>query len=73
MAFTKIKKGSFSPQLKFFFECGALDEKADRNNNGVIDAIDDTLDLIKELKKKGYTKNEIKYLQLVDGKHEDPE
>jgi len=66
----KIKKGSFSPQLKFFFECGALDEKADRNNNGVIDAIDDTLDLIKELKKKGYTKNEIKYLQLVDGKHD---
>ena len=48
----QIKKGKFYPWLKFFFECGALDEKADRNNNGVIDAIDDTLDLIKELTEK---------------------
>ncbi|HEY2727130.1 MAG TPA: alpha/beta hydrolase-fold protein [Parafilimonas sp.] len=65
----QIKKGKFYPWLKFFFECGALDEQADRNNNGVIDAIDDTLDLIKELKKKGYDDSSIKYLELEDGKH----
>jgi hypothetical protein len=52
----QIKKGKFIPWLKFFFECGALDEIADRNNNGVIDAIDDTLELIKSCKKKVMTK-----------------
>jgi enterochelin esterase-like enzyme len=68
----QIRKGKFYPWLKFFFECGALDESADRNNNGVIDAIDDTLDLIKELKKKGYSNSSIKYLELEDGKHDVP-
>ena len=66
----QIKKGETYPWLKFFFECGALDEMADRNHNGVIDAIDDTLDLIKELKKKGYDDNKIKYLELADGSHD---
>jgi len=66
----QVRKGKFYPWLKFFFECGALDEAADRNNNGIIDAIDDTLDLIKELQKKGYGKSHIHYLELEDGKHD---
>jgi enterochelin esterase-like enzyme len=68
----QIRKGGFYPWLRFFFECGALDEKADRNNNGVIDAIDDTLDLLKELKRKGYDENSLKYLELEDGRHDVP-
>lgn len=68
----QIRNGKFYSWLKFFFECGVLDEKADRNNNGVIDAIDDTLDLIKELKKLGYDDTNIKYLQLEDGTHDVP-
>jgi len=69
----QIKKGQYYPWLKFFFECGALDEIADRNNNGIIDAIDDTLDLIKELKKKGYAADgSIKYLELEEGTHDVP-
>ena len=55
--------------LRFFFECGALDELADRNNNGIIDSIEDTLDVIKELKNKGYHDDSIKYLELPDGMH----
>lgn len=55
--------------LNFFFECGALDELADRNNNGVIDSIDDTLDIIRELKEKGYSDDSIKYVELPDGMH----
>ncbi len=55
--------------LHFFFECGALDELADRNNNGIIDSIDDTLDLMKELKNKGYADDAIKYIELPDGMH----
>jgi predicted alpha/beta superfamily hydrolase len=68
----QIRKGSYYPWLKFFFECGALDETKDRNNNGIIDSIDDTIDLIKELKHKGYTDNDLEYLELPDGKHDVP-
>ncbi len=55
--------------LRFFFECGALDELADRNNNGIIDSIEDTLDLIKELQQKGYADENIHYVELPDGMH----
>lgn len=66
----QIKKGKYHSSLKFFFECGTLDETQDRNNNGIIDSIDDTLDLVKELKHKGYTDNAIEYLELKDGRHD---
>lgn len=68
----QVKKGKFQEGLKFFFQCGQLDEKADRNCNGIIDSIEDALDLIKELKRKGYTEDDIRYLELVDGKHDIP-
>ncbi|MBK8521401.1 MAG: esterase [Chitinophagaceae bacterium] len=61
------------PWLKFFFEVGTQDETADRNNNGIIDSIDDTLGLIDILGNKGYKENEhIRYLQLNDGRHDVP-
>lgn len=65
----QVKRGFHNPWLKFFFECGALDETADRNKNGIIDSIDDALDMIEELKKLGFTDNDIKYLELADGRH----
>ncbi len=66
----QVLNGHFYPWLQFFFECGALDETEDRNQNGVIDSIDDTLDLIVELKAKGYTDQHIKYFELEDGRHD---
>ena len=43
----------------------------DRNNNGVIDSIDDTVSLIDELAAKGYNRStDIHYLELADGKHD---
>lgn len=68
----QIRKGSFQPWLQFFIQCGLLDEKEDRNNNGVIDSIDDAKDLIIELKAKGYTNQHIYYLELEDGQHDVP-
>ena len=66
----QIRKGSFAPWLKFFFQCGSLDEKMDRNKNGVIDSIDDTLDLIKELVAKGYQRETaIRYVEIKNGTH----
>ncbi len=67
----EIKNGNYYPWLKFFFETGSLDETADRNNNGIIDSIDDTMALIDELVKKGYDREkDIYYLELKDGKHD---
>lgn len=58
------------PSLQFFFECGTEDEKCDRNNNGIIDSIDDTLDLILLLKEKGYQyPGDIHYHEIPGGKH----
>jgi enterochelin esterase-like enzyme len=66
-----IRNGQFADGLKFFFECGGADEEEDRNQNGVIDSIDDTLDLIKELEAKGYQPNQdLYYLELDEGKHD---
>jgi enterochelin esterase-like enzyme len=68
-----VREGSYYPGLKFFFETGALDETMDRNNNGIIDAIDDTLGLMDELIAKGYSPHDdIHYLELGDGKHDVP-
>lgn len=56
--------------LKFWLQAGTEDEKEDRNNNGIIDAIDDTLGLIRELKKLGYREGQdIKYVEVKGGRH----
>ncbi len=68
----QIRKGGFYPWLRFFVECGTKDETADRNQNGIIDSIDDALDLIVELKAKGFTDEHIEYLEMPDGKHDVP-
>ena len=68
-----IKKGNASKHLKFWLQTGSEDEKADRNNNGVIDAIDDTMDVIKELQAKGYSyPGDITYVEIEGGKHDLP-
>ncbi len=57
--------------MKFWFECGTADENADRNKNGLIDSIDDTIDLIQELKKKGYSdKSDIRFVVIKEGQHD---
>jgi len=64
-----VQKDEFRPGLRFWFQTGTMDEKDDRNNNGIIDAIDDTLDLIAELKEKGYTDSNICYREVEGGTH----
>lgn len=68
----KLVRESFhKPGMKFYFATGSLDEKMDRNSNGIIDSIDDTLDLIDELEKLGYDKQkDISYKNHEDGRHD---
>ena len=65
-----IAKSEQRKNMKFWFEVGTKDEEGDRNNNGIIDAIDDTVDLIEELCKLGYRPHQdIKYLEIEGGEH----
>ncbi|HVZ95898.1 MAG TPA: alpha/beta hydrolase-fold protein [Chitinophagaceae bacterium] len=69
----RIRTGRYYPWLRFFFETGTLDETEDRNNNGIIDSIDDTMALIEELVQKGYDpRRDIFYLELKEGRHDVP-
>ena len=67
----QIRKGKYYSHLKFFLTTGSLDETQDRNKNGIIDSIDDTLALIKELEVLGYKNDkDIFYINYEDGRHD---
>lgn len=61
---SKMQKG-----MRFWLQTGTNDETSDRNKNGIIDSIDDTLDLIKVLKKIGYKGDDITYVEVEKGEH----
>ncbi|MBB5396545.1 esterase family protein [Mucilaginibacter sp. AK015] len=66
-----IKNTAGKPELKFWLQTGTKDETADRNKNGIIDSIDDTIDIIKELLAKGYQRPaDIQYLEVLGGTHD---
>jgi enterochelin esterase family protein len=66
-----IKSTTEKPDLEFWLQTGTKDETTDRNKNGIIDAIDDTIDLIKALEDKGYTRPaDIQYVEVVGGSHD---
>ncbi|RAJ27086.1 alpha/beta hydrolase [Pedobacter cryoconitis] len=65
-----IRDTEGQPAVKFWLMTGTEDETADRNRNFIIDSIDDTIDIIKELTKKGYKRqDDIFYYEMVGGKH----
>lgn len=70
IAHALIRETEDKPCLKFWLQTGTKDETSDRNKNGIIDAIDDTIDLIKELEAKGYSRPaDIQYVEVVGGSH----
>ena len=70
-----IRESNTKPALQFWLQTGTNDETSDRNNNGIIDSIDDTLDIINELEKKGYRREyngeqrDIRYVEVPGGEH----
>ncbi len=70
IAHNMIRNSRKREGLRLWFQCGTHDEVADRNSNGLIDSIDDTLDLINELQQIGYKmKKEIDYVEVANGLH----
>ena len=54
----------------FWLQTGTLDERNDRNENGVIDAIEDCLDLIDTLRAQGLdVARQLRYVQIEGGHH----
>jgi enterochelin esterase-like enzyme len=66
----QVREGEPHLGQQFYFTTGSLDETSDRNGNGVIDSIDDTLDLIALLREKGVADKHIAYRNYDDGKHD---
>ncbi len=68
-----LSKSNKQAGLKFWLQTGTEDEEEDRNHNGIIDSIDDTLDVIKALKKLGYREgDDIQYVEVKGGQHNLP-
>jgi iron(III)-enterobactin esterase len=66
-----VRETDPKPDLKIWLQTGTNDETADRNKNGIIDSIDDTVDLIKELEQKGLKRpGDIQYLEVFGGSHD---
>lgn len=71
IAHAMISETKGKPDLQFWLQTGTKDETADRNCNGIIDSIDDTIDLIIELENKGYTRPaDITYMEVFGGSHD---
>jgi predicted alpha/beta superfamily hydrolase len=59
------------PPLNLWFQTGWMDESADRDDDGLIDSIGDTVDLLLALKKKGFQiGKDMEYRELGNGRHD---
>jgi enterochelin esterase-like enzyme len=68
----RIRETPGHPALRMWFETGQQDEAADRDGNGVIDAVQDTEELIAELEHKGYLRGRDMVHLTVAGGHDLP-
>ncbi len=65
-----VRETAVRPKLRLWFEAGTADETDDRDGNGVIDAIQDTTELIDELTAKGFTRGrDVAYHEVSGGEH----
>lgn len=65
----QLAHAPYRPGQRFWFQTGTDDERNDRNSNGVIDSIDDTLDALGVLRARGYPAHDLHYLEIKGGRH----
>jgi enterochelin esterase-like enzyme len=68
----RVRETPGHPVLRMWFETGRQDENADRDRDGVIDAIQDTEELVVALEAKGYRRGPEMVHLIVEGKHDLP-
>jgi enterochelin esterase family protein len=70
LAHRTVRDATTRPELRLWFQAGTRDEAADRDGNGVIDAIQDTTELVEELVAKGFRRGaEVAYHEIEGGEH----
>lgn len=73
IAHEMVRAGTYFQGWRAWFEAGTRDERSDRDNNGVIDAIQDTLELIEALEGLGYRLGvDLEYVEVENGRHDWP-
>jgi enterochelin esterase-like enzyme len=66
----QLEETPYKSGLKFWFQTGTLDETDDRDGDGVIDSIQDTLECISVLERKGYRWGvDVRYTEVEGGYH----
>lgn len=66
-----VRRGHYLPGWRGWFEAATRDETSDRDGDGVIDAIQDTLELLDELEALGFELGrDVAYVQVEGGRHE---
>ncbi|MEO6684490.1 MAG: alpha/beta hydrolase-fold protein [Dyadobacter sp.] len=66
----QIRNSTTKSDLKFWFQTGTNDETDDRDHDGIIDSIQDTLECIAELERKGFVwGKDIIYCETQGGEH----
>jgi enterochelin esterase-like enzyme len=70
IAHRQVSETPAKPDLRLWFEAGTRDETADRDANGVIDAIQDTVELLERLEARGFKRDaDLVYQEIEDGGH----
>ncbi|WP_317258899.1 alpha/beta hydrolase-fold protein [Hymenobacter tibetensis] len=64
-----VRARAAHPDQQFWLQTGTLDETNDRNHNGIIDSIEDTLDLMAVLVRQGLPDSCIRYVEVAGGRH----
>ena len=71
IALELIQASKEKKPLQFWFQTGWMDESADRDGDGLIDSIGDTLDVLLALQKKGYVPGkDLAYIEMGAGHHD---
>jgi enterochelin esterase-like enzyme len=66
----RVRDTATKPALRLWFQAGTQDEQADRDGNGVIDAIQDTTELVDELVAKSFERGrDVAYQETAGGQH----
>ncbi len=70
IAHALTRRAAGPPPFRLWFQAGTRDEVSDRDGDGMIDAIQDTVELIAELRALGCGEDQIAYRQTVGGRHD---
>ena len=65
-----VRETTTPPRLRLWFEAGTRDETSDRDGNGVIDAVQDTTELVALLEQCGFRRDrDVTYVEVAGGEH----